>query len=81
MIMPARDHVQQTADFIPGTVSVPNTKEGWLSLNRTIGGMSQETCEKILNGNKWAHNAMVLLDYRKEVCALCRSKGVPRFAW
>lgn len=59
----------------------PSTKEGWTELYKSVSTMSKEYCEKILDANKWPHNAMVLLDYRKEVAKLCISKGANRFAW
>lgn len=62
-------------------LTLPNTKEGWTDLYKSVSTMTQETCEKILDASKWAHNAMVLLDYRKEVSKLCISKGVNRFVW
>ena len=66
---------------IPGTISIPDTKEGWTTLFRGVSSMSQETCEKILDANNWAHNAMVTLEYRREVSALCKSKGVSPYTW
>lgn len=61
--------------IIPGTISIPDTKEGWQNLWRCCSSMSLETCEKILDSNNVAHNAMVLLEYRREVSKLCREHG------
>ena len=61
--------------FIPGTMGVPNTLDGWNSLWRCVPDLSVETCEKILVGNEVPHNAMCLLDYRREVSQLCRQHG------
>lgn len=57
------------------------TLKDWENLYRACTSMSLDSISEVLDENNWAHNAMVLLEYRSELSALCRSKGVSRYLW
>jgi hypothetical protein len=59
----------------------PNRKVEWTALYLTVPTMSLERCSEILDANKRPHNAIVLLDYRKEVVNLCIDMGANQFGW